>query len=89
MSQAMIQFPEIYEFISFFEAEPVFLDPTVPWQYNRLSWTIHRGDNTINCAIEPADGQMDLVWAQAGRPIAAIGLRAIQSFELTMQSERE
>lgn len=62
-------FPEDYELIGFFDAEPVVLDPEVPWIYNTLEFSTNRNGIEIRARISPSyrEVSVSLVRALGGR----------------------
>ena len=86
MRVVMEEFPELYELLGFFESEPDITDRDVPIHYNRLAYRTVRGENKIYCAIEPAYGQIVLIWESAEKLVASLNLE--QVFGLRVVSER-
>lgn len=82
----MEEFPELYELLGFFESEPEITDRDVPIHYNRLTYRTVRGDNKIYCAIEPAYGQIVLIWENAEASVASLTLEQVSG--LRVVSER-
>lgn len=80
----MSAFPENYELIGFFEAEPSLADPGIPWFYNRLTFRTERGPDTVICQLEPACGELALWWQQDGKPRANLKLNRIGSVSVHM-----
>ena len=78
----MKPFPEEYELIEFFESEPELTDKNVPWIYNRLIFETQRNGNTVVCAIEPGNRQIDLTWKRSEKDVASFELREISSLKI-------
>lgn len=57
-------FPEEWELLSLFEAEPFIADRGVPWAYNKLTFETTRGDDHVRCEIEPGYETVKLTWWQ-------------------------
>jgi hypothetical protein len=85
----MDPFPEEFELIGFFEAEPEISDRDVPWFYNRLKFQTTRGEDNIVCAIEPGYGEMDLIWRKSGIEIAIFALRDVSALFITSSGSGE
>ncbi len=58
----MNPFPDEWELLSLFEAEPRLHDPDIPWVYNTLSFETARGSDRILCVIEPGYERLDFQW---------------------------
>src|SRR4051794_14812518 len=56
----MNPFPEDWELLALFEAEPVVIDRIVPRFYNRLIYETARGPNIVRCEIEPGYEKLTL-----------------------------
>lgn len=57
-----MELPEPWQLISFFESEPVLLDPDQPWFYNRVTFTLERDGEVIEAGIEPSYRLFALEW---------------------------
>ncbi len=77
-------FPEQYELISLFESEPVLIDTSAPWTYNRLEFTRTIGENRIECIIEPSDATLRIRWSQHGMLVIDLDLHKVHG--LTVES---
>ncbi len=86
---SMEDFPELYELIGLFAAEPELTDRDVPWFYNRLTYRTERGDNKIYCAIEPGYGQVVLIWEKAGVLVASLNLEGIVGLKVISERGTE
>jgi hypothetical protein len=60
----MNPFPDEWELLALFEAEPTISDRDVPWSYNCLTFETTRGDDHIRCKIEPGYETLDITWWQ-------------------------
>lgn len=78
----MEEFPELYELMGFFESEPEILDADIPHYYNCLNYRTVRADNTIYCAIEPACGQIILIWENSAGLVLSLQLDQVVSLHL-------
>jgi hypothetical protein len=56
----MNPFPEEWELLALFEAEPIVIDRDVPRFYNRLIYETARGANIVRCEIEPGYEKLTL-----------------------------
>src|SRR5690349_14675964 len=74
--------PELHELLGFFEVEPTLSDRDVPWFYDRFTYETMRGEDRILCEIEPAYGQLVLVWTRSDVLIARLELDDIASLHL-------
>lgn len=83
----MLDLPEEYELISFFECEPQLADPSTPWCYNNLHFSTFRGQDHIVCEIEPAYGELKLWWKQAGQLRAHVKLNKLESLSVHVGKE--
>ena len=50
-----------WELLSFFEAEPEFLDPEVPWAYNDALYRVRVKQNIVSFAVQPAYRDVRLI----------------------------
>ena len=73
----MLPFPEQWELIAVFEGEPTLTDANLPWFYNRVSFSLVRGRELIECAIEPSSRQIDFTYVIDGRVAVALVLRRV------------
>ena len=48
--------------LGFFGVEPQVLDAGVPWFYNRLTFSLETSVDHLTCAIEPAEGHIEVAW---------------------------
>lgn len=64
----MLVLPEEFELISFFESEPSLATPDAPWCYNSVRFEVRRDKDTVVCELEPAYGEMKILWEQDGVP---------------------
>jgi len=56
----MNPFPEDWELLALFEAEPALTDRDVPRFYNQLTYETTRGPNFVRCEIEPGYEKLTL-----------------------------
>jgi hypothetical protein len=61
----MNPFPEEWELLALFEAEPTVLDRDVPWFYNHLTFDTTRGHDHVQCEIDPSCEILTLNWWHA------------------------
>jgi hypothetical protein len=85
----MQPFPEHWELISLFEGEPKLTDPDVPWVYNRIQFSLGRGIERIECAIEPSSGQIDFTYEIAGRIALALVLLRVAGLQTYQTGDSE
>ncbi|MDX1947650.1 MAG: hypothetical protein SFU86_19790 [Pirellulaceae bacterium] len=58
----MDPFPDEWELLALFEAEPTVVDRGVPWEYNVLIFETTRGQSHVRCEIEPGYEKIKLNW---------------------------
>jgi hypothetical protein len=85
----MIQLPDLNEITWLCGAEPVVLDPEVPIAYNTLTFTATRGDDRIQCVIEPASDQVDLAWARGDQELVKMALGDVAALDVLSTGDRE
>jgi hypothetical protein len=85
----MDPFPEEWELIGVFEAEPELADPGVPWAYNRLCFDTVRGDDHIHCVIEPGYETVEFTWSQGDVPRLSLDLHWVRGLTARTGSGRE
>lgn len=85
----MLSLPEAYELVGFFESEPKLADPGVPWCYNHLSFSLKRDQDHVACELEPATGEIDITWHQAGRLRSSIKLNNLTGLAIHVAKDDE
>ena len=75
--RGVLPFPEEWELVSLSEGEPILTDANVPWVYNRLQFSLVRGDDRIECVIEPSDGHVGFAFASGGRTVVDMVLNRV------------
>jgi len=85
----MSEFPEDYELVAFFEAEPEVLDPGVPWFYNTLTFLTARDGIEVHCAICPSYGQLTLRLRLGGQDLLNVDLRCVVGMRVENRADRE
>lgn len=88
MAQARI-FPEDFELVGFFEAEPSILDQGVPWSYNRLTFETVRGGVSVHAVFEPANGLFEVSLKVNDQEIASAQVQALGDVQLHQAAQRE
>ena len=78
----MDPFPEEWELLSLFESEPTVTDCGVPWYYNCLVFDTIRGDDRVQCEIEPCYRRLKLRWWQAQKPLISLELNWVRSLRV-------
>jgi hypothetical protein len=78
----VLPFPEPWELIAVFEGEPTLTDADLPWVYNRVSFSLVRGSELIECAIEPSSRQIDFNYVIDGRVAVALVLRQVAGLRI-------
>ncbi|MEO1081759.1 MAG: hypothetical protein AAFY29_19530 [Pseudomonadota bacterium] len=84
-------YPEEWEFISFFEAEPSHIDPieVVPWFYNGPTYETQRDGYSIKFALNPASCQFELEILCNGNPFVLLSGERIESMKITTLQSTE
>jgi len=85
----MKPFPEDYELIGFFEAEPKVLDLSIPWFYNRLEFEVVRDTDRVECVIEPSDRILQFRWTRIGQGLVSLDLYNVEGLRLERERGRE
>ena len=83
------EFPDDYELIGFFEAEPTILDPGVPWLYNTLDFSTSRNGIEVRARIIPSYRELTLRLLQAGQELALFELKEAVGFRVVTDNQRE
>ncbi|MEM8491619.1 MAG: hypothetical protein AAF756_12430 [Pseudomonadota bacterium] len=82
-------YPEEWEFMSFFEVEPRHIDPIeeVPWFYNGPTYETQRGCFAIKFVLDPASCQFELEIHCNDNPFVFLCGERIKSMKIdTLQS---
>jgi hypothetical protein len=82
-------FPEPHELLSFFEAEPTLLDPTVPGYYNMQTFDTLRGDDRVRCELEPGYEELRVRWTRGDTELVRVALRDIATVRIEAERGRE
>lgn len=82
-------FPELFELIGFFEAEPVLTDQSEEWYYNHLAFTTVRGRDRIECEMEPSNFLIKLRWYQDEKEMLDLILETMTSLTIETQGGLE
>jgi hypothetical protein len=85
----MDPFPEPHELLSFFEAEPTLLDPTVPGYYNQQTFETQRGDDRVRCELEPGYEELRVRWERGGVELVSVTLRDVAALRVEAEAGRE
>lgn len=78
----MKPFPDEHDLIALFECEPIMTDEDVPWAYNRLTFKIDRGVDSIICAIEAGNETVEFEWSKSGKRIVSLMLNWVSGMEV-------
>ena len=74
----MEPFPEEDELRELFGAEPALLDPGAAWRENALSFDVIRGDDRVECLIEPVYRTLSLRWTRDGKELVYLDLTGVR-----------
>lgn len=85
----MLSLPEEYELIGFFEREPELAVPDTPWCYNNLRFYLSRGEDHLLCEIEPACGELKILWRQGGLIRTSLRLNNLKSMSIHLSKDDE
>ena len=85
----MKPFPDKYELIFLFESEPLLTDNEIDWYYNQLHFVLSRGDDRIECDIEPACGSLVFKWWIDNAEKANLVVSGIKGLEVITQGRTE
>ena len=85
----MLELPEEFELISFFECEPTLGAPGVPWVYNSVTFQTERGKNRIRFHIEPDFGELEFSWSQAGTQRVNLKINNLSSIQIHIAKDNE
>jgi hypothetical protein len=83
------EFPENYELLSFFEAEPTILDPGAPWLYNTLDFATTRDGIEVHARIVPSYGDLTIRLILADHELARFVLRQAEALRIICEKQRE
>ncbi|MEO8226441.1 MAG: hypothetical protein ABI637_03370 [Gemmatimonadota bacterium] len=70
----MEPFPEEADLQAMFGSAPALLDSKAPWRDNALSFEVLRGEDNLECLIEPVYGTLTLRWSRAGHELVYLDL---------------
>ena len=73
----MEPFPEEEELRHLFGVEPALLDPGAAWRENALSFDVVRGDDRVECLIEPVYRTLTVRWTRDGRELVYLDLTGV------------
>ena len=82
-------FPAKHELIGFFECEPEVLDPGIDWFYNRLTFTTARGQDKVQCVIEPSSMILRVWWWRGDQELVSLAANWVSGLEIDKQQQRE
>lgn len=84
-------FPEEWEFISFFEAEPIFIDPSedIPWFYRGPTWQTLREGYAVRFALDLPSCQFELEILCNGDPFVLLSGERTRSIKITTLQSTE
>lgn len=85
----MLELPEEYELIGFFECEPQLADKQIPWCYNNLIFTLSREQDIVRCEITPSYGELKLSWKQNGLQRADFQLNHLKGLSVHLGAHDE
>jgi hypothetical protein len=85
----MNPFPEEHDLIALFECEPTLADEDIPWFYNHLCFTSVRGNEKIECHIEPAGQELIFKWWLDNLEKINLVVRGIKGLEISMQANTD
>jgi hypothetical protein len=74
----MEPFPEEEELRHLFGVEPALLDPGAAWRDNALSFDVVRGDDRVECLIEPVYRTLTVRWTRDGRELVYLDLTGVR-----------
>ena len=74
----MEPFPEEEELRHLFGVEPALLDPGAAWRDNALSFDVMRGDDRVECLIEPVYRTLTVRWTREGRELVYLDLTGVR-----------
>ena len=82
LASGMDPFPEEAELRELFGAEPVLLDPALPWRLNVLSFESTNGGDRVECVIEPVYHTVTLRWSREGKELVFLDLTRVRGLEV-------
>lgn len=71
--------PPEHELLELFEAEPVVLEPGMPWVYNSLTFTTQRGQDDVRCVLVPGYSEIELTWTRDGRVLVQLSVEHVEA----------
>lgn len=72
--------------LGFFGVEPQVLDAGVPWFYNRLTFSLETSVDHLTCAIEPAEGHIEVAWRHQGEEAVRVNLDSLRTLVVTSEA---
>jgi len=85
----MDRFPAKPELIGFFECEPEVLDPGTAWLYNHLTFITARGQDKVQCVIEPASMILRMWWWRGDPELVSLDANCVNGLEIETEDGRE
>jgi hypothetical protein len=78
----MRDLPPEHVLLGFFGVEPEVLDEGVPGIYNRLTYSLDRKADHVTCAIEPAEGQIEVALWRHGEEAVRVSLGELRTLDV-------
>lgn len=87
----MNPFPENWELIELFEAEPELANPELGsnWAYNTLTFSTVRNEDRVRCVIEPGESFLQLEWSRNGKEIVSLVVRWVSGMTIEGSNGKE
>ncbi len=85
----MLELPENYELISFFECEPHLGSKDTPWEYNSITFKTLRGQDYLFCKIEPDVGDLEFIWSTEGIKRVHVRLNSLKNITINLDKDHE
>ncbi len=85
----MDPFPEEWQLLSLFEAEPEVVDRDVPWAYNTLIFDATRGIDRVHCRIMPSYEILRLTWWQSNEMRLSLDLNWVSGLQVVTENGHE
>jgi hypothetical protein len=85
----MKPFPEPWELIGLFEAEPEETDPGLAWKYNLIRFVRTRGSERMECWIHQADHEVGFRWTVEGTDKIVLDLHHVVGLTVYREHGRE
>ena len=77
------------ELLTFFEVQPVLLDPAHPWPYNDAEYRVSRDDETLLFRLSPAYRDTHIVLQRAGQTVYELEAEGLHDVRYHVDGERE